>query len=160
MELSFWQPEAQVWAIEHHAGRFSCLQANRERFGVVSNLNPVQGRAPQVLTSLPETAQLANKIFIGGSDGALNQLLDICWQRLPQGGVLVASAVTEQSRMQLLQFYQQQAEAGCRAETLQLAVSRGAELAQQLIYRPALPVTLFKWCKPVLSTDNICGSEL
>jgi precorrin-6Y C5,15-methyltransferase (decarboxylating) len=33
------------------------------------------------------------------------------------------------------------------SETLQVAVSHGTPLAKQLVYRPSLPVTLFKFKK-------------
>lgn len=141
VELSFWQPRAQVFAIEHHPERFACLEANRQRFGVSANLIPVQGRAPDVLADLPP----ANKVFIGGSDGELSALLTRCWQQLPEHGVLVASAVTENSRQTLLRFLDNGLQGQC--ETLQIAVSKGDQLAGQLLYRPALPVTLFKFSK-------------
>ena len=142
VEWGYWSPQAQVYAIEHHAQRLECLAANIERFGVVSNVELISGRAPKALDDLPR----ANKIFIGGSDGELVSLLQLCWQQLPEGGVLVASGVTENTKQQLQAFYQQlQAEA--ELETLQLAISRGGELAGQLIYRPNLPVSLFRYQK-------------
>lgn len=160
VELSYWQPGAEVWAIEHHSERLACLEANRERFGVVSNLNVIAGRAPDALHALPA----ANKIFIGGSDGELPQLLELCWQQLPEQGVLVASAVTENTRQHLLSFYQQRQQAGdAGSDTLQVAISKGAELAGQLMYRPALPVTLFRFEKQVQpekqTTDDHCQDK-
>ncbi|MNF07826.1 hypothetical protein D3C80_2080860 [compost metagenome] len=60
----------------------------------------------------------------------------------------MASAVTETTRQQLLSFLQQrQASADGQWETLQVAVSKGDRLAGQLLYRPGLPVTLFKFLK-------------
>ena len=146
VEWALWNPLGQVHAIEHHAKRLDCLEQNRQRFGVVNNLKVVAGRAPEALPDLPA----ANKIFIGGSDGELSGLLRSLWANLPDGGVIVASAVMESTRTCLIQFAEslktaqsQQSE----VETLQIAVSRGGELAGQLLYRPALPVTLFKFIK-------------
>lgn len=147
VELAHWNERVQVVAIEHHEQRFECLKANRQKFGVVSNLTPVHGRAPAVLADLPRP----NKVFIGGSDGEMAGLLDCVWSRLPAAGVLVASAVTETSRQQLLSFMQaRQSQADTLlAETSQVAISSGATLAGQLLYRPNLPVTLFHWIKQV-----------
>jgi precorrin-6Y C5,15-methyltransferase (decarboxylating) len=144
VEWALWNPLGSVHAIEHHPKRLDCLQQNRDRFGVVDNLHIVAGRAPQALSELPA----ANIIFIGGSDGELPNMLQTLWQSLPLDGVIVASAVMETSRMQLLQFSQSPefTESG-RLETLQIAVSKGGELAGQLLYRPNLPVTLFKFTK-------------
>jgi len=144
IELAYWNDSTQVIAVEHHDERFKCLQANREKFGVMSNLLTVQGRAPAALADLPA----ADKVFIGGSDGSLTELLAFCWERLPKRGLLVASAVTEQSKQQLLAFYQQREMlSDSHSETFQVAVSHGKPLANQLVYRPSLPVALFKFSK-------------
>lgn len=141
VEWALWNSLGTVHAIEHHATRFDCLQQNQQRFGVVDNLMLVNARAPEVLAKLPP----ANKIFIGGSDGELPNLLESLWENLPLNGVIVASAVMETSRIQLIQFAEKRAKSG--VETLQVSVSKGGELAGQLLYRPSLPVTLFKFTK-------------
>lgn len=141
VELAYWNETVQVYAIEHHVERLSCLAQNRRRFGVVSNLNIIEGRAPECLVSLP----VANKVFIGGSDGEMVKLLQLNWQQLPEDGILVVSCVTENTKMQLLQFAAQLEPA--QTETLQIAVSKGTTLAGQQMYKPNLPVTLFKFTK-------------
>lgn len=160
VELAYWQQSATVHAIEHHEQRLACLQGNKDKFGVVSNLVITAGRAPDALAELPQ----ANKVFIGGSDGEMARLLSICWQQLPVGGVLVATAVTENTKFELQRFSQQlyahssheftpssdtasDSELNVEIETLQLAVSRGSKLAGQLMYKPNFPVTLFKFTK-------------
>ena len=144
VELAYWQQNANIVAIEHHATRFECLVKNSEKFGVVSNLSPVFGRAPEILSTLKP----ANKIFIGGSDGELASLLDLLWENLPVNGQIVASAVLENTKSQLLGFYQARLSAeDAEAETLQIAINKGEMLAEQLVYRPALPVNLFSFIK-------------
>lgn len=158
VELAYWQPDCQVTAIEHHPERFACLEANRERFGVVSNLQLIQGRAPQALRDLATP----NRVFIGGSDGELPALLEQVWSRLDVPAVLVATAVTEQSKQHLLNFMQQRqaaADTECETvcETLQLAVSRGETLGGQMMYRPNLPVSLFRFSRlpaPLIEKQN------
>ncbi|RVU84411.1 precorrin-6y C5,15-methyltransferase (decarboxylating) subunit CbiE [Leucothrix sargassi] len=149
VEWALWNPLGTVYAIEHHAKRFHCLEQNQQRFGVVDNLKLIEGRAPEVLAQLPA----ANKIFIGGSDGELEHLLYSLWQTLPENGVMVASAVMESTRSLLLQFADQieRADSDNQAEgfveTMQMSVSRGGKLAGQRLYRPSLTVTLFKFTK-------------
>ena len=144
VEWAYWNKAGQVHAIEHNDQRFDCLQQNIQRFGVVDNLIAIQGRAPAVLDSLPQ----ANKVFIGGSDGEMSELLAFCWMQLPEHGVLVASAVMENTKQQLLTFRDELLMVGSATiETSQIAVSRGEELAGQLVYRPNLPVTLFRFQK-------------
>jgi precorrin-6Y C5,15-methyltransferase (decarboxylating) len=144
VEWAYWNKAGQVHAIEHNDQRFDCLQQNSQRFGVVDNLIAVQGRAPAVLDSLPQ----ANKIFIGGSDGEMSELLAFCWMQLPLNGVLVVSAVMENTKHQLLTFRDELLMVGSATiETSQIAISRGEELAGQLVYRPNLAVTLFRFQK-------------
>ena len=144
VELTYWNKRVQVHAIEHHEARLACLEANRDRFGVVSQLQVVAGRAPEKLLALPTPS----KVFIGGSDGSLPEILRLVWQKLPLGGVLVASAVTETTKQHLFQFMGIHERAqDIESETLQISVSKGSTLATQLLYRPSLPVTLFKFIK-------------
>ncbi|MAY42914.1 precorrin-6y C5,15-methyltransferase (decarboxylating) subunit CbiE [uncultured Neptuniibacter sp.] len=155
VELAYWNPDSTIYAVEHHDDRLRCLEENRQRFGVVSNLHIVPGRAPQALNEQPQP----NKVFIGGSDGELAVLLSKVWELLPEGGVLVASAVTENTKQHLFNFWQQRADADdCVAETLQLAVSRGELLAGQLLYRPSLPVNLYQFVKQTsLQAERVSG---
>jgi precorrin-6Y C5,15-methyltransferase (decarboxylating) len=144
VEWAYWNKAGEVHAIEHNDQRFECLQQNSQRFGVVDNLIPIQGRAPAVLDSLPQ----ANKVFIGGSDGEMSELLALCWMQLPLNGVLVVSAIMENTKQQLLTFRDELLMVGsATVETTQIAISRGEELAGQLVYRPNLPVTLFRFQK-------------
>lgn len=154
IEMAYWAENADIIAIEHHPQRFDCLQKNQQRFGVVKNLRLKNTRAPAVFGELLEQGLEPNKIFIGGSDGELADMLQRSWALLPLGGVLVATAVTETSKMHLFHFSMLLRERhAAYFETLQVAVSRGGELAGQLIYRPNLAVTLFKWTKK--TTENV-----
>ncbi|ABC33116.1 precorrin-6Y C5,15-methyltransferase (decarboxylating) [Hahella chejuensis KCTC 2396] len=141
VEWARWNPRGQVYAIERHEERLRQLHRNREHFGVVRNLHIAAGRAPGALTDLPRPSV----VFIGGSDGEMDTLLRYCWEQLPPGGRLVASAVTEDSKNRLLQFQTRLQDGD--AEWTQVAVSRGETLAGQLLMRPQLPVTLVKFSK-------------
>jgi len=138
-ELSHWNERVAVYAIEQHPERLACLAENRRRFGCIANLHIIDGRAPAALDDLPD----ANKVFIGGNDGELDAILAAVWQRLPERGVLVASAVTESTRARLQSFALTLA--ASRVETLQIAVSRGHCTEVGVDYLPKLPVTLFKF---------------
>jgi precorrin-6Y C5,15-methyltransferase (decarboxylating) len=144
IEMAYWQPQASIEAIEHHPERLRCLNANRLRFGVVSNLTVIEGRALESISDLT----VPNKVFIGGSGGELPALLSSVWSLLPQGGVLVVSAVTENTKQTVFEFWQTRKQKGdAQQETLQVAISRGETLAGQLSYRPNLPVTLYAFTK-------------
>ncbi|WP_020406270.1 precorrin-6y C5,15-methyltransferase (decarboxylating) subunit CbiE [Hahella ganghwensis] len=151
IELAYWNECCQVIAIEQHTERLKHLEKNRRRFGVVSNLSVQPGRAPEILEGLSHP----NKVFIGGSDGRLPELLAQTWEMLPPGGVLVASAVTENTRHQFMTFLtQRNLAADAKPETCQIAVSKGGFLSDQLIYRPVLPVTLFRFIKRLANSPD------
>ena len=135
VEWARWNPEGEVHAVECHPERLEHLGINRERFGVVANLHIVAGHAPEALADRPDP----HAVFIGGSSGSLRDILNPVWARLPVGGRLVASAVTEDSRVELHAFV------GDRpAEWTELSVARAETLAGQRVMRPYLPVLLMK----------------
>lgn len=140
-ELAYWNDRVTVFAIEQHQDRLRCLEANRQRFGLTDNLNIVQGRAPAALDDLP----VANKVFIGGSEGELQNLLDRVWAMLPESGLLVASAVTDNTLKQLTEFSQRLKIN--QLESIQLVVSRGIFSESGMNYKAKHPVTLFKFIR-------------
>ena len=141
IEWALWNPLGQVYGIEHHNQRIACLNANREAFGVSTNLHVIQDRAPGCLAALPNP----DKVFIGGSGGQLSAILQAAWQQLKPGGRLVASAVAEPSKATLREFTQLIGQDP--ADYLQVAVSRHDIIAGQDVLRPGLPVTLMCWHK-------------
>lgn len=146
VELAFWNERVNVYAIEHHHQRLEYLSANQHRFGVVTNLHIIRGRAPDCLADLSSAAlPLPNKIFIGGSDGELDSLLKHTWALLPEGGLLVVSTVVEKSRQQLLMFAQTLETH--QVESVEISVKRGRLEHNTLQYAQKLPVEVFKFIK-------------
>ena len=141
VELSYWNKQVQVYAIEHNAVRRQHLEINQRQFGVVSNLHIIAGRAPNALAGLP----LPNKIFIGGSDGELASILKESWRILPPNGICVASAVTKKSRAILEAFI-----ANTNANSIE-AVTIGVEKSSlqegEWVPQVRQPVSVFKFKK-------------
>ncbi len=135
VEWARWNTLGSVYAIECHPERLEHLAVNRERFGVVANLHIAPGHAPDALADLPDP----HAVFIGGSGGSLREMLDAVWARLQPGGRLVASAVTEDSRVELHGFVGDR-----EAQWTELSIARGERLAGQRVMRPYLPVLLMK----------------
>ena len=151
VELAYWNEHATIYAVECHQQRLHYLQQNRQRFGVVQNLHIVEGRAPEVLADLP----VPNKVFIGGSNGELEKLLQGVWEALPEKGMLVASGVIENTKKQLQRFakgLQPQ-----QLESVELAVKRGHLDNGDLQFVPKLPVEIFMFKK--MKQDEIAGNR-
>lgn len=146
VEMALWQAQAQVYAIEFHRERLRYLHENCKKFGVVKNLNIVDGRAPEVLVRLPAPS----KVFIGGSNGELEALLVKVWQLLPINGVLVASGVMDKTKQQLRQFGQSVLPE--QVESVEVNVKRGKLHSGEIQYATKLPIEIFKFTK---SLDGI-----
>ncbi|HIK45066.1 MAG TPA: precorrin-6y C5,15-methyltransferase (decarboxylating) subunit CbiE [Leptolyngbyaceae cyanobacterium M65_K2018_010] len=97
IEINRLCPQSQVYAIEKSLAGFHLIQTNQQRLGN-SNLHPVYGTAPQVLENLPDP----DRIFIGGSGGALTPILQTCAQRLRPQGIIVAAVATLEHLHQML----------------------------------------------------------
>ena len=100
VESAYFQPSAHIHAVECHEQRLGYLRANCQRFGVSDCVTGYLGRALTSMADLPDP----DRVFIGGSDGELADILDLSWQRLSANGILVASAVTEATQQQLIDF--------------------------------------------------------
>jgi len=144
VEWARWNKRAAVYAVESHDDRIKCVHKNSEKFGVVQNLFPVHGVAPEILSTLPAPTV----IFIGGSNGDLLTMLNYCWSQLCHGGRLVASAVTEKSRADIYQFSQQDRVKGNDTDWTELSISKSDSLQGQIVLRPNFPVLLVRFEKP------------
>lgn len=142
IEWARWNPFGKVFAIENHAERLAYCGINQAKFGVVNNLNIMAGTAPEACDELPDP----DAVFIGGSGGQLHHILDITLKRLKPSGRIVASAVTETTKAALIQYAENLPDS-ITVEWSQIALSRGGSIANQLVMRPQLPVTLLTLTK-------------
>ncbi|MCK5918531.1 MAG: precorrin-6y C5,15-methyltransferase (decarboxylating) subunit CbiE [Cocleimonas sp.] len=142
VEWAYWNQQGTLYAVEHHTKRLACLKKNKQKFGV-NNLQIIADKAPDGLNDLPQP----NAIFIGGTAGKLSAIMDTCWSSLLTGGCLVINCVTENCKADLQHWLQQQDIADEMLEWTEIAVSKGGQLAGQLLMRPRLPVRLLKIVK-------------
>ncbi len=88
VELALAAREGRVYAVERNAEACALIGENRRRFGAW-NLRVVPGTAPEALRSLPPP----DAVFIGGSGGALHEIVETALERSP-GARLCLTAVT------------------------------------------------------------------
>ena len=154
IELAYWNDNASIYAIECHAERLTHLSANQQRFGVVKNLHIINGHAPECLVDLP----LPNKVFIGGSGGKMKTILETVWPILPKGGLLVVSAVVQETQQSLSDFAKKLSSqdtllttefstTAAEIEVVEVSVKRGQLTNTGLDYTSKLPVVVFKFKK-------------
>ena len=120
----------QAVAIERDPERCSRIERNAQRLGT-PELVVAQGSAPAALDGLPPP----DAVFIGGGLSEPG-LLERCWQALPQGGRLVANAVTLEGEQALLAW---RAKVG--GELVRIMIARAEPVGRFEGWRAAMPVT-------------------
>ncbi len=136
VEWMLCDPSLKAIAIEQSPERVGRIARNASAFGV-PGLAVVEGTAPAALNGLPEP----DAVFIGGG-GSEPGVMDAAIASLKSGGRLVANAVTLEMEAVLL------AEQAKRGGFLtRFEISRAAPLGAMSGWRPAMPVTQWRWIK-------------
>jgi len=134
-------PSMRASAIEADAARAARIARNAAGFGVPA-LEIIQGAAPGALAGL----QSPDAIFVGGGAGDPG-VLDAAIAALKNRGRLVVNAVSLPTEARLLAHH-----AALGGELIRIAIARAGRIdsdkSQVSIWRPALPVTQWRWTKP------------
>jgi precorrin-6Y C5,15-methyltransferase (decarboxylating) len=125
-------PTCRAVAVEASAERAERISRNAARLGV-PYLRVVHGHAPDVLPRLPQP----DAVFVGGGL-TTPLLLDTCWDALPEGGRLVANAVTVESEAVLGSWH-----ARVGGELVRVAVQRAEPVGSYTGWKAAMPVTIW-----------------
>ena len=129
-------PSLKAIAIEQSPERAARIARNASAFGV-PHLAVVEGSAPDALRGLPEP----DAIFLGGG-GSEPDVMDGAIAALKRGGRLVANAVTLEMEAVLLSEYTKRGGSLTRID-----ISRAEPLGGMRGWRPAMPVTQWRWTK-------------
>ncbi|MBB3976996.1 precorrin-6Y C5,15-methyltransferase (decarboxylating) [Rhizobium azooxidifex] len=129
-------PSLRAIAIEALPERAARIARNAGQFGV-PGLSVVEGVAPGALADLPEP----DAIFIGGG-GSEDGVFEAAVAALKPGGRLVANAVTTEMEAVLLS-----AHARLGGSLTRIDIARAAPVGQMTGWRPAMPVTQWRWAK-------------
>jgi len=92
IEASFLARRGKVFAIEREPEQIKLLKENVRKFEAW-NVEVIRAEAPEGLGELPDP----DAVFIGGSGGRMEEILDIVCRRLKSGGRIVANAATLES---------------------------------------------------------------
>ncbi|HHG90877.1 MAG TPA: precorrin-6y C5,15-methyltransferase (decarboxylating) subunit CbiE [Devosia sp.] len=128
---------ASAICFEREQSRGKAIALNAKNLGV-PGLKTVSGSAPASLGGQPAP----DAVFIGGAV-ADDAVFKACWGALKPGGRLVANAVTLAGQQTLVGRHKEHG-----GELCAIAISSLAEIGEQSILRPALPVTQWSLRKP------------
>jgi precorrin-6Y C5,15-methyltransferase (decarboxylating) len=141
VELAVLRPHLEVSAVERDPARAALLRQNRDRFRAY-NIRIVEGMAPEALAGEPEEPRY---VFLGGSGGRLEAILDLVARRLRTEGRLVASFVTLEHLGLALERLRSWS---WPFEVVEIGVSRSDSLAGLTGLKPQRNVFLVRADKP------------
>jgi precorrin-6Y C5,15-methyltransferase (decarboxylating) len=121
----------EVYAIEKNEADLENCKQNTVKFR--TDITAVLGRAPQGLEAFPDP----NAIFIGGTGGEMQELLQLCCSRLQADGVIVLNAATIETLYEANKAFAAQ---GFQTQITLLQVSRS---------KPILDMNRFEGLNPV-----------
>jgi precorrin-6Y C5,15-methyltransferase (decarboxylating) len=133
-------PRGRIFAVEKNAEDVSIVQANVEKFGV-PHVTVVHARAPEGLDRLPDP----DAVFVGGSGGALAEILAIAAKRLRSGGRIVVNAITLETLHETVQSYRQ---LGLEHEAILVSVARSKPLLEMMSFEALNPVYVVTAWRP------------
>jgi cobalt-precorrin-6B (C15)-methyltransferase len=82
------ESNGNVYAIDYDSNAVELTKKNLEKFGV-SNVKVILGNAKEKISELPE----ANAIFIGGTGGDTQKIIELCQNKLKSGGRIVIGVI-------------------------------------------------------------------
>lgn len=123
--------DGAVFAIEKNEPDLDNARANFKKFR--TDVTLVHGKAPDGLEEFPDP----DCVFMGGTAGNMDKLIEVCAKRLKPGGTIVLNAVTIENMSKAHQFFK---EAGFEVDMA---------LAQVSLSKPILNMTRFEAQNPV-----------
>ncbi len=123
----------QVYAIERKPEAIAVIRENSERFGMPIQI--IEGEAPAAIEGLPE----ADRIFVGGTGGNLQSILNRCDEQLAVGGRIVVNSVTMTTASDTCKFLEQM---GYRLDVIQVNIANIIKRGNSDMWQARNPVTI------------------
>ena len=142
IEIARLNPTSSIYGIEKTAMGISLIKQNSQRFQV-KNVIPINGEAPAILNQLPKP----DRIFIGGSGGNLEEILEFCCQNLKSNGILVLALTTLEHFYQSLNYLK---ENNFEFKILNLQISRSIPINNLTRLSPLNPINLISVKKKMI----------
>jgi precorrin-6Y C5,15-methyltransferase (decarboxylating) len=134
---------SEVVAFERSSTQLAHLIENRKRFGAY-NLRVVEGEAPGCLVGEARPSA----VFLGGTGGWLDAILDVVLERLAPGGVLVANFVGLEN---LARFRERVDREGWAIDLVQVQINQARPLGGLTTFVPLRPVWVARSARPAIS---------
>jgi precorrin-6Y C5,15-methyltransferase (decarboxylating) len=140
IEAAMLAPLGRVYAIEVDPEGVEICHENL-RTHAIDNVRVIAGRAPEALSDL----ETPDAVFVGGSKGSMDEIVDVALERLRPGGRLVVNAITLENSGEV---YGAVRKRGIVPEVTLLQISRAEPLARYLRFEALNPIQIFAAEKP------------
>ena len=120
VEMALAAKGGTVYAVECVSEGCELIRANREKFRTW-NLTVVEGKAPDALEGLPAP----DAVFIGGTRGNLNSILDVVFNANPEARICITAIALESLTAALSELTSR----GLYVKVAQIAASRSRKLS-------------------------------
>jgi cobalt-precorrin-6B (C15)-methyltransferase len=100
VEAAVYCKQGKVFAVEKNIKALGLLEKNREVFEL-ENLEIISGEAPEAIRGLPKP----QRIFIGGTGGKTQEVLNAAISNLDHDGIIVANAITMETVCEVQAFF-------------------------------------------------------
>jgi len=140
IEAALLAPQGRVYAIEVDPEGVEICRGNVRAHGV-DNVRVVLGRAPEALADL----EGPDAVFVGGSKGSMERIIEVVLERLRPGGRLVVNAITLENASEAYRTLRQH---DLAPDVTLLQVSRAEPLAHYRRYEAENPIQIFSVTKP------------
>ena len=131
VELAMKASKGRVWAIEREPEGCSLIEANKKKFGVW-NLNVVPGSAPEALYDLPTP----DRVFIGGSGGSLDDIIDAVLEK-NENALICVSAIVMETMADTVKIM---ARHGMDTDMIQVSVNTSREIGDRHMMMAGNPI--------------------
>jgi precorrin-6Y C5,15-methyltransferase (decarboxylating) len=135
IEAALLAPRGRVYAVEVDPEGVEICRDNL-RTHRVDNVRVIAGRAPEALADL----EPPDAVFVGGSKGSMEEIIDAALDRLRPGGRLVVNTITLENSAEAYQTFRRR---DLVPEVTLLQVSRAERLASYLRYEAQNPIQIF-----------------
>ncbi|MCD6292646.1 MAG: precorrin-6y C5,15-methyltransferase (decarboxylating) subunit CbiE [Deltaproteobacteria bacterium] len=128
----------KVWAVEKDPDRVQLINNNALKQGCLDNLEIISCEILGTLEKLPDP----DRIFIGGGGRKLSKITQKAFSRLAAGGILVATAVTLESRAALSDILVDEC-----LEVVEINIARSQPLGRMRLLKSENPIAIYVFRK-------------
>lgn len=139
IEAATYMPQGKVYAIEKEEKGLETIKDNAAKFSL-TNFELIHGRAPENIPNIPY-----DRMFIGGSTGDLENIIDHYMTYGTEGGILVINCITLETQAKSMEYLKK---IGFKnIEVISVSIGRGKKIGPFTMMYGENPIFIIKVAK-------------